>query len=173
MRDGPIRTTIKLVALLRFAVDLGVTRLIRRLSGESVFVLRGACRYCGGCCETPMIQTGRLLFYLPTCRWLFLTWHRLVNQLEYLGSDPAASTHVFRCGHRDPETRRCDSYATRPGMCRDYPRLLLDSLDPRLLDCCGFRVVDRRAKRLKRSLAELGLSAEQQAKLEQRLHLRD
>jgi Fe-S-cluster containining protein len=173
MRDGPIRTTFKLVALLRFAVDLGVTRLIRRLRGESVFVLRGACQYCGGCCETPMIQTGRLFFYLPTCRWLFLTWQRLVNQLELLNADRATSTFTFRCGHWDTETRRCDSYATRPGMCRDYPRLLLDSVNPKLLDSCGYRAVDRRAQRLRRIFAENGLSAQQQAELEQRLHLLD
>jgi Fe-S-cluster containining protein len=173
MRDGPIRAGVKMVALVRFAIDIGVTRIIRRLTGSRSFVLKGSCRRCGGCCETPMIQTGPALYYLPTLRWLFLTWHRLVNRFELVRIDRASRTFTFRCTHWDHETRLCDSYATRPGMCRDYPRPLLDTYNPKLLDTCGWRAVDRRAERLKQGLAKVDLPQSRLLELEKRLHLLD
>ncbi len=32
---------------------------------------------------------------------------------------------ILSCNHFDRENRRCDSYTTRPGWCRDYPRAQL------------------------------------------------
>jgi Fe-S-cluster containining protein len=172
MRDGPVRCAVKLVALARFRFDLGVTRAIRRLRGKPDYVLGGSCEGCGGCCVTPMIQVSPLIFHLATMRWLMLTWHWEVNQLEFLRWDRESSSMVFRCHHYDPETRLCDSYRSRPGMCRDYPRALLDSPNPVFIEGCGHFPVARGAERMRDAIARVELDAKAREELERRLHLR-
>jgi hypothetical protein len=106
------------------------------------------------------------------CR-VFLAWQRRVNGFELVGEDSASRTFVFRCRHFDRETRSCDSYSSRPGMCRDYPRLLLWQSEPELLPGCGYRAVAPNAARLRERLAHLSLTPEQREKLERSLYLRD
>lgn len=131
----------------------------------------GECRRCARCCEATAIQLGFLTWYLPTARRLFLWWQKVVNGFELTEIDRRARLFVFNCTHFDWKTRSCDSYASRPGMCRDYPRALLYQPGPELLRGCGYRAVARNAGRLLQILEERQLPAEQKERLERDLHL--
>ncbi|MBI5153758.1 YkgJ family cysteine cluster protein [Candidatus Poribacteria bacterium] len=171
MKDGPIRKLLKLAALACFTMDLKTTRLLRRAAGEQPHRLGGQCRLCAKCCESPMIQTNRLYFRLRTVRFLMLAWHRHVNGFVLTGEIPVQHTFVFRCTHFDPRTRRCDSYSSRPGMCRDYPRALLREADPPFLEGCGYRAVSRKARRIGEILEGENLSPGKKEELRRKLHL--
>ena len=171
MKDGPVRRAVKAVALATFRADLAASRAWRRLRGDRPFGLAGACNRCGQCCDAPSIRVGRMVWYLPTQRRLFLWWQRAVNGFELVSRDVAQKVFVFRCTHFDPVTRRCDSYDSRPGICRDYPRALLDQALPEMFPGCGFRAVAPTAAGLKVALRRLPLTAEQEAKLQRGLHL--
>jgi hypothetical protein len=147
MRDDLVRRTVKRVARWHFGVNLYVIRAWRRARGERPHVLGGGCRRSGGCCESPTITVGRLLWSL------------------------AARALVFGCTHFDRETRSCDSYDSRPGMCRDYPRLLLWQPNPELLPGCGFRAIASNAEGLREALDRLDLTPEQREKLRKGLRL--
>ena len=171
MRDGAVRRTLKAVARARYVLDLRATRGLRRLSGERPYVLGGACQRCARCCEAPAIQVGRLVWFMPLLRRLFLWWQRAVNGFELAGAERAGRIFTFRCTHFDWSTRSCDSYASRPGMCRDYPRALLWQPLPELLPGCGYRPVARNAEALKRALEGRALTEEQREKLRRGLFL--
>lgn len=171
MRDGPVRGSIKLLALACYRIDLSVTRGLLWLRGEPFFDLRGSCNGCGLCCETPAIQVHPLLFHFKHLRTLLCAWHRRVNGLVFLAEDRTTHTFVFRCTHWDRETRGCDSYRFRPGMCRDYPRALLYSAHPEFFDSCGFWPVLKRAKCLNEELENLGLPPEKLHEVQRKLFL--
>jgi hypothetical protein len=171
MRDGPVRRALKLIALAKFTVDVRATRAWRRLRGERPYHLGGDCRRCARCCESPAIQVGRLAWYVPALRRAFLGWQRHVNGFELRGRDVPARTFVFRCTHFDAATRLCDSYESRPGMCRDYPRALLWQPRPEMLAGCGYRPVAPNAAGLRRALEVTGLTPEQRGRLERELFL--
>jgi Fe-S-cluster containining protein len=171
MRDAPLRRAVKAVALACFTVDVAFARGWRRLRGPRAHGLGGTCGRCARCCEAPAIRVGRLTWYLPSLRALFLGWHRVVNGFELVARDPRQRTFTFRCTHFDAATRLCDSYATRPGMCRDYPRVLLEQPFPEMLPGCGYRPVAPGAETLLRELRRLPLTPEQDAKLRRELHL--
>jgi hypothetical protein len=173
MRDGPFRRAIKRLARWHYEGDLALYRRWRRLRGERPFVLGGACRRCAACCEAPAILVGRLTRSLRSVRWLFLTWQRHVNGFELVEEVPRSRTFVFRCTHFDRETRSCDSYASRPGMCRDYPRLLLWQPNPELLPGCGHRAIAANAAGLREALAPLDLSPKQREMLRRGLRLEE
>jgi len=171
VRDGPLRRAVKRVALWRFRVDLGLTRAIRRARGERPYRLGGDCRRCARCCEAPAIHVGRAVFHLRSLRAPFLWWQRVVNGFELREQDPRARLFVFHCTHFDPVTRTCDSYGSRPGMCRDYPRLLMWQPSPEMLPGCGYRPIDPRAPGLLRALDAQALTEEQRARLRAGLRL--
>lgn len=171
MRDGVVRRTLKRVALWRFQLDLGLTRAIRRARGERPYVLGGECRRCARCCEAPTIQVGRGVFHLRSLRAPFLWWQRVVNGFELRAQDPRLRLFVFNCTHFDATSRTCDSYGSRPGMCRDYPRLLMWQPSPEMLPGCGYRPVDPRASRLRQALEAQPLTPEQRERLRRGLHL--
>jgi hypothetical protein len=171
MKDGPVRRAVKLVALANFVVNLRFTRAWRRLRGERPYSLGGDCRRCARCCEAPGIQVGRLSWYLPLLRRLFLLWQRHVNGFVLVERDWTSRSFIFRCTHFDPVTRSCDSYASRPGMCRDYPRLLLYQPSPELLSGCGYRPLAPNALRLGQALAAAELTPEQRRRLSRDLFL--
>ena len=75
-----------------------------------------------------------------------------MNGFELVGEDAEEQALVFRCTHYDRATRSCDSYDSRPGMCRDYPRLLLWQPRPQLLPGCGYRVRPPNAAGFRESL---------------------
>jgi hypothetical protein len=173
MRDGLTRRLVKRMARVCYGIDLAFTRWVMRLRGESFYVLRGECRRCGGCCETPMMCTHAVFFYARFTRRAFLWWQRVVNGMELIDEDRKGRTFTFRCTHWDPQTKLCDSYASRPGMCRDYPRVLLDAAAPEFLSECGYTALHRDAARIRESLADVDLSPEKRAELERRLRARE
>jgi Fe-S-cluster containining protein len=148
VRDGALRRVLKSGALAWFTLTLGLDRALARVMGRSPYRLGGDCRTCAACCETPAIRAGWLSWYMPTLRRAFLAWHRHVNGFELVGRDVASRVFTFKCTHFDWATRRCDSYESRPGMCRDYPRALLHQPRPELLPGCGYRPIARDGKRL-------------------------
>ena len=171
MRDGPIRRAVKRVALWNFVVNVAVDRAVRRVRGERPYRLGGDCRRCARCCEAPAIRVSAAVWYLPALRRAFLWWQRQVNGFELAGRDVAGRAFVFRCSHFDWATRSCDSYDTRPGMCRDYPRNLMYQPHPELHPGCGYRPVAPNAAALRAALDRRSLTPEQQEKLRRELFL--
>jgi Fe-S-cluster containining protein len=171
LRDGPGRRVLKRLVRWNFTLNLWVSRAWHRHRYGAPFRLGGDCRRCARCCEAPAIQVGKPTFYLPTLRRLFLSWQERVNGFVLVGRDRAERTFIFRCTHFDPATRSCDSYDSRPGICRDYPRALLFQGDPEMLPGCGYRPVAANAEGLLRSLSLRPLSPEQRAKLTRGLRL--
>jgi len=171
MRDGFLRRTVKRVARWHFNVELSVHRAWRRSRGERPHVVVGGCRRSGGCCEAPAIAVGTLLWSVGPLQRVFLAWQRHVNGFEVVRREACERTFVFSCTHFDRETRSCDSYDSRPGMCRDYPRLLLWQPNPELLPGCGYRAVAPNAEGLRESLGRLDLTPEQREKLRKGLGL--
>lgn len=171
VRDGVWRRALKRVALSNFRVNLAAQRAVRHVRGQMPYVLGGACGGCAKCCEAPGIQVGLATWYLPTLRRLFLWWQERVNGFVLMDRDPAGRVFIFRCTHFDTATRLCDSYDSRPGMCRDYPRALLYQPNPELLPGCGYRPVARNAARMLRVLDAQPLTSEQMRRLKAGLHL--
>jgi hypothetical protein len=171
MTDGPFRRALKRFARADFVVNLHATRAWRRVRGDRPYRLGGDCRRCARCCEAPAIRVGRTLWHLPLARRLFLSWQRRVNGFELSARDAGSRTFVFRCTHFDPATRSCDSYDSRPGICRDYPRLLLWQPSPEMLPGCGYRPVAPNAARLRQALAARDLTPEQRRRLSRDLFL--
>jgi hypothetical protein len=171
MKDNGLRRALKGVARANYGLNALVYRAVRRWRGQAPYLLGGECRRCARCCEAPAIQVGRAVWYLPTLRRMFLAWQRHVNGFELVARDVAHRAFVFRCTHFDWGTRSCDSYDSRPGMCRDYPRALLYQPNPEMLPGCGYRPLARNAAGLRAALAPLPLTPEQRDKLEKGLRL--
>jgi hypothetical protein len=171
MRDGMGRRLLKGCALVNFQLGLLLTRRWRRLRGERAYRLGGECRRCAACCEAPAIQVGPWVWFVPTLRRLFLCWQERVNGFRLTHEVLAQRVFVFECTHFDRASRSCDSYDSRPGMCRDYPRLLLHQADPDFLPGCGYRAVPPNAALLKEALGRSGLPDAQKSRLERDLRL--
>jgi Fe-S-cluster containining protein len=173
MKDNFSRRIIKRVARWRYETDLSFTRWLMEKRGDGPdFELKGQCNGCGGCCTTPMIRVHTVIFFARSTRWLLLAWHRVVNGFEFIDESRRDRTFIFRCTHYDPKTRLCDSYDSRPGMCRDYPRNLLYSCNPTFLQECSHYAESKNARRIRQSLEDLGLSEEEREALAARLHAR-
>lgn len=173
MKDGPVRTAIKRFGLGVYNLRLTLHRAGARIQSGIRYDLGGGCIACAKCCEAPGIQVGFLTWYLPLLRRIFLLWHRQVNRFELVETRRAERAFIFRCTHFDPRTRRCDSYHSRPGMCRDYPRLLLEQANPEFFEGCGFKAITKSRTSLLTSLEELQLTKEQMKKLKKGLYLED
>jgi len=171
MRDGPTRRVLKSLALAVFTIGVATDRLLARVTRRSPFLLGGDCQRCAACCESPAIRVGLLTWWMPTLRRAFLAWQKGVNGFSLRSSDRASRVFTFECSHFDRATRRCDSYDSRPGMCRDYPRALLYQPHPELLPGCGYRPIAPNAKRLLRVLDAQELTDEQRARLKKNLFL--
>ena len=171
MRDGPLLRTLKRVARWRFQLDLAFHRAVRRARGERAWKLAGSCQRCARCCEAPSLAVGPIVWSQPSARRLFLWWQRRVNGFELTRVEPDGREFVFRCTHFDRGTRACDSYDSRPGICRDYPRLLLWQANPELLPGCGYRAAPPNAAGLRAALARLELTDTQREKLRKELRL--
>jgi len=172
--DSWWRAALRRLAAGCYAVDVRVSRWLQGCrEGRSAYELRGACKHCGACCETPTVALPTLMYRLPTVRRLVKAWHRHVNLFELLQEDRAARALVFRCPHLDREHHRCRCYHSRPGMCRDYPRSLILAANPEFFASCGYYAHYRNADAMRAALAESGLPPEKLAELEERLHLRE
>ncbi len=172
--DSGCRRALRRIAAGCYAVDVRIGRLLRAWrDGASAYELRGSCRQCGACCTTPTVVLPPPMYRLRLVRRLVVAWQVHVNLFELVREDPREHALVFRCPHLDPETRRCRCYRTRPGMCRDYPRGLLLSADPRFLEGCGYYARYRNADAMREALAQENLPPDKMAELEERLHLRE
>jgi len=172
MRDGPFRAALKAVAATAYLSNLQVWRAWLRFRHQWPWELGGECGSCAQCCEAPGIQLSGAVWHLRPLRRVFTWWQRVVNGFELTGEIPLARALVFRCTHFDAVTRRCDSYDTRPGMCRDYPRLVLHQANPHFMERCGHRAVLGSGREMLRVLQDQPLTAEQRKKLEKALRLR-
>ena len=171
MRDGVLLRAVKRVALWSFRANLTAHRALLRSRGERPWTLGGGCRRSGGCCEAPALSAGRPIWSMATARRLFLAWHRRVNGFELVSEDARARVFVFRCSHFDRATRACDSYDSRPGMCRDYPRNLMWQPSPEMLPACGYRAIPPNAAGLRAALDKADLTPEQRERLRKGLRL--
>ena len=169
MKDGPVRRQIK-----RLGLGVYYARLFfHRLQADTRYDLGGACVRCAKCCEEPGIQVGRVAWYLPGFRRVFLWWHRNVNGFLLKEARREDRTFIFECSHFDWASRSCDSYHSRPGMCRDYPRPLLEQANPEFFDGCGFKALARGRESLIQILEKESLTQEQLAKLKKGLYLEE
>ena len=171
MRDGPALRVLKRLLLWRHVADLTLQRAAWRLRGERPWTLAGQCRRSAQCCEAPAIEAGIITWSLPLARRLFLAWQRRVNGFDLTRVDAEARLFVFRCRHFDWTSRTCDSYDSRPGICRDYPRALLWQANPELLPRCGHRALPPNAAGLRRAIDALDLAPQQREKLRRGLRL--
>jgi hypothetical protein len=171
MRDRAVRKSLKAVARALFRLNVRLDRRLRRLRGERPHLLAGACQRCARCCEAPAVRANAVVWHVPTLRSAFLWWQESVNGFELAEAVAGDRLFVFRCTHFDWTTRSCDSYASRPGMCRDYPRALLFQPSPELLPGCGYRALPPNAAGLRRSLEAQGLAPGQLERLKKDLHL--
>jgi hypothetical protein len=172
-RDGPVLGAVKAVVRAFWELEYGVRRWLRRARGKERYRLGGACEGCAKCCEAPSVAVGFFTWYFPTIRSLFLSWQRVVNGFELVRAEREDRVFVFACSHFDRKTRRCDSYETRPFMCRDYPRLLLEQPWPELFDGCGYRAIDTEGGRLSGAIDAADLPEEKKKELKRRLHVLD
>jgi len=170
MKDGLALGWFKWLVVLSWRVELLVWRALVRLRRRPLWALSGSCTGCGACCVEPSILVGFFTWHFPTLRRLFLAWQRRVNGFQLASAERGTRTFVFRCTHYDPASRRCDSYATRPAMCRDYPRVLLQDAWPELFEGCGFRVVSCNRK-LRAQIDATSLPEEEKAALKRKLRL--
>jgi hypothetical protein len=171
MRDGPGRRALKAAALALFHLNRAPIRLWRRMRRRDHWRLGGECRRCAACCERPGIRANLLVWHMPLLRRLFLSWQRRINGFVLVESVARERLLLFECTHFDRASRSCDSYASRPGMCRDYPRALLAQAAPEFLPGCGYRPVLRNAERMLRVLDAQPLSTEQRDRLVRELRL--
>jgi len=171
MRDGVFLRAVKAGARSAFFLNVWMDRGLRRLRGERPFLLGGSCARCATCCEAPGIRVHAVVWLQPTLRKAFLWWQAKVNGFELVESRRPERLFVFRCSHFDWTTRSCDSYSSRPGMCRDYPRLLLYQSSPEMHPSCGYRPVARNAAHMLRVLQQMPMSDEQRTRLARGLHL--
>jgi Fe-S-cluster containining protein len=171
MRDGLVLRAVKRVALWGFRANLAAHRALLRSRGERPWTLGGGCRRSGGCCEAPALSAAGPIWSMAAARRLFLAWHRRVNGFELVSADARARVFVFRCSHFDRATRSCDSYGSRPGMCRDYPRILMWQPSPEMLPGCGYRAMPPNAAGLRAALDEVDLTPRQREALRKGLRL--
>ena len=173
MADGPFKQFTRCLTAWCYSANATLTRLLWRAQGDRPYGLRGDCTLCGACCINPAIQVGRIVWHLPAARRLFVAWQRLVNGFELASSDPATRVFTFRCTHFDPATKRCDCYGSRPGMCRDYPRVLLWQAHPDFLPGCGYRPVAPNSQAFIEALEREDLSPEKLEHVKKALFLED
>lgn len=173
MRDGFFKSSIKFVARMIFNIDLAINRRFKRMQKDTPYKLGGSCQLCAKCCESPMVQTSAMFFRLPSLKALFLAWHRHVNGFELQEERTHQRFFVFKCTHFDWESRRCDSYHSRPGMCRDYPRALLWEANPPFLDGCGYKAIDPKAESWQKIIDQENLPEEKRRELEKKLFIKE
>lgn len=173
MTDGIVKKLIKRIVWWRYATDLWITREILKFRGEERYYLKGQCNRCGRCCETPSIQMTEIGYHIEFFRKWVILWHKHINGFRLINQHKHEATLTFSCSHFNSETRECDSYSSRPGMCRDYPLNQIYSVNPRFFPECGFYAVDKRADSFRSALEKTGLPQQKLEELFRRLHLRE
>jgi len=169
MKDGPVRRVVKRIGLGVFYVRL----YLHRTQADIRYDLGGECIRCAECCKAPGIQVSKLAWYFPFARRVFLWWHTTVNRFELIEARREDKVYVFECSHFDEATKSCDSYESRPGMCRDYPRLFTEHANPEFFEGCGYKAISRNREQLVQILDKQSLTSEQMAKLKKGLYLNE
>ena len=171
MKDGKVRRGVKRAALAVFSVSLWMSR--RQAAGSPAFPyeLEGECRCSGRCCEAPALRASWLVWYAPFLRWLFLRWQQHVNGFILEERRRAGRLFVFRCTHFERATRLCDSYSSRPGSCRHYPRALINQSAPEFFPGCGYRALSSKRQELLHVLEAQSLDERQMLRLKKGLYL--
>ncbi len=172
MRDPLPLSLLKSAVRLCWVAEVGLRRVLQKMTRQRGYQLAGSCGSCANCCEKPTIKAGPMLWKLPRLRQLFLAYQQKVNGFTLIEADDESQTFAFRCAHFDWKTRKCDSYHSRPFMCRDYPRALLQQPWPEFLPGCGYRPIAGNAEKLRAALAQTELSPEKREELERRMFLR-
>ena len=171
MKDATSLALVKRIIRLLWSLD----RLLRRIfmigRRWRYWKLDGACNGCGSCCVEPSIHVGLITWQLPLARRLFVAWQERINGFVYFGQDEEGHALIFRCTHYEPACKRCDSYASRPSMCREYPKTLLAQAWPELFPTCGHRVRARKADKLRQGIEATSLSPEAKAELRRKLRI--
>jgi len=170
MKDGLFRRFIKKIALLSHSIDLAITR---RSLGPPPYILKGECNGCGACCVNPTIHLYPPFFYVRSIRWMYITWHRVINGFKLVEENRKDKTLVFECTHYDPTTKLCDSYDSRPGMCRDYPKNMVYLPNPEFFEECSYTAEYRYAQGMREALEKTGLSEEKLKELKKKLHIEE
>ncbi|MGC4120281.1 MAG: hypothetical protein QM765_38010 [Myxococcales bacterium] len=171
MIDPWPKTWLKRALAAVWLFELRLRRAFARRREPARWAISGTCACCGGCCVEPSIRVGRLTWFLPTLRALFLWWQQRVNGMELLRTERQLKIFVFSCSHYDRATKRCDSYDSRPGMCRDYPRLMEEHAWPQLLENCSYGVRALGQEGLRASIDATDLPEEKKAELRRKLRL--
>lgn len=173
MKDGPFRRAVKAVARALRTVDLHLTRFVLNRRGEQRYRLAGTCNGCGRCCEAPAQQVSRLTWHSKVLRKVFLSWQERVNGFVLTEEDARFRIFTFRCTHYEPSTKQCDSYGSRPLICRDYPKNLTYEAIPALFPECSYTVHDKKGAQLKAALLAAGVEPAKLKELEKKLFLGD
>lgn len=168
-----VKRLIKQITWWRYATDLRFTRAVMKFRGEERYELRGSCNGCGRCCEFPSIQMTEIAFHIDFIRKMVIFWQERFNGFSLVRQQKSHATLFFTCSHFDPETRQCNAYDTRPGMCRDYPKNQIYSVNPTFFPECGFYAVDKRAESFRSALEKTGMPQEKLDELLEKLHLKD
>jgi uncharacterized protein len=171
VKDSARLALLKRLIVALWRVEFWLRRGWARLRGRRRWQLVGSCRQCGRCCVEPSIAGGLLTWFLPPVRSFFLAWQARINGFVLHACDEETRSFSFTCTHYDPATKRCDSYGSRPAMCRDYPRLLLEQPWPVLFDECGFRVRLLRSEGLRAQIDATSLSDAAKAELRRKMRL--
>ncbi len=174
MRDNLPRRAIKALSRGLFTAQLRVNRAFatHALSSPPRYRLMGSCEGCGQCCEAPSIAVGRSIAHLTLLRMLFVWWQSFINGFELQRFERTHRIFVFSCTHYDPVTKQCDSYESRPGICRDYPISVLDQDAPLLFPECTYSLELIGADSLRDAIDEdPTLSPEQREALKRKLLL--
>jgi len=171
VKDTVALSLVKRLVRLFWLVDGVLRRVLIPRRRWRYWRLEGTCNACGSCCVEPSIHVGPITWHLPLARQLLVAWHARINGFMYDGQDEKHHELIFRCTHYQPTSQRCDSYASRPSMCRDYPRTLLAQAWPELFPSCGYRVRLRKAEQLRRGIEATSLSPEAKAQLRRKLRI--
>ena len=171
LKDRPALALVKRLVRWLWSAELWLRRFLSPRWRGRHWKLVGECNACGACCLEPTIHAALPIWYLRAARLPFLAWQRWVNGFEFAAEDKSSRDLVFRCTHYDPASKRCDSYGSRPSMCRDYPTVLLDQPWPELFETCGYRVCARRPERLRAGIDATSLPPEVKAELLRKLRI--
>ncbi len=171
MKDGIIIKIIKFFDRSIYAIDLKVSRFIRSISITKRYNLVGKCSRCGACCITPSIHVGKMIWNFKPFESAFLGWQKYINGFELFEKEEESRLYVFNCTHFDAKTRSCDSYSSRPGLCRDYPKILTFEVCPIFFESCTMKAYDPKAEDLLNKLDSEKLTDEQMKILKKELYL--
>jgi Fe-S-cluster containining protein len=172
MRDNFIQKIVKNSIRCYYLSALWLNRKRLKRKGLPKYELLGKCEGCGKCCENPAIKVGFFLSYINTCRTIYFWWQKKINGFVFQREDEDRHIFYFLCTHWDTKTKRCDSYESRPGICRDYPRNLLYSSIPDFFEECGYKPKDKNAEKFNLALEKVNLDEEKKDQLKKKLFLK-